>query len=85
MMKHKYHEHVKYPMTSDELAVLMDPWTRAGFPGCIGCIDGVHSPWGGYRAGFEGNVTLSAGDYDLPGWIGDVEVNLIVEGVRQND
>jgi len=42
-------------------------------------------PWGGYRAGFEGNVTLSAGDYDLPGWIGDVEVNLIVEGVRQND
>ena len=28
MMKHKYHEHVKYPMTSDELAVLMDPWTR---------------------------------------------------------
>ena len=35
MMKHKYHEHVKYPMTSDELAVLMDPWTRAGFPGCV--------------------------------------------------
>ncbi len=42
-------------------------------------------PWGGYRAGFEGDVTLSAGDYDLPGWIGDVEVNLIVEGVRQSD
>lgn len=51
MMKHKYHERVKYPTTSDELAVLMDPWTRAGFPGCIGCVDGVHIPWGGYRAG----------------------------------
>ena len=38
MMNHKYHEHVKYPTTSDELAVLMDPWTRAGFPACIGCL-----------------------------------------------
>ena len=51
MMKHKYHEHVQYPTTSDEVAVLMDPWTRAGFPGCIACVDGVHIPWGGYRAG----------------------------------
>ena len=42
-------------------------------------------PWGGYRAGFEGDVTLNAGDYDLPSWIGDVEVNLIVEGVREAD
>lgn len=51
MMEHKYHQHVKYPTTRDELTVLMDPWTRAGFPGCIGCVDGVHIPWGGYRAG----------------------------------
>jgi len=40
-------------------------------------------PWGGYRSGFEGIVTLAAGDYGLPAWIGDVEVTLIVEGVRQ--
>ena len=40
-------------------------------------------PWGGYRSGFQGNVTLSAEDFNLPGWIGDVEVELIVEGVRQ--
>lgn len=40
-------------------------------------------PWGGYRSGFQGNVTLSAGDFGLYAWIGDVEVELIVEGVRQ--
>ena len=38
-------------------------------------------PWGGYRSGFEGSVTLTAADYGLPEWIGDVEVYLVVEGV----
>lgn len=40
-------------------------------------------PWGGYRSGFEGAVVLSAADYGLPAWVGDVEVALIVEGIRQ--
>lgn len=40
-------------------------------------------PWGGYRSGFEGSVTLEAGDWGLPAWIGPVEVELIVEGIRQ--
>ena len=40
-------------------------------------------PWGGYRSGFEGSVILDAGNYGLPAWIGDVEVYLVVEGVRQ--
>ena len=40
-------------------------------------------PWGGYRSGFEGSVTLAAGDFGLPSWIGNVEVIVIVEGVRQ--
>ncbi|MFT7218809.1 MAG: polyisoprenoid-binding protein YceI [Candidatus Azotimanducaceae bacterium] len=40
-------------------------------------------PWGGYRSGFEGEVTLNAGDYGLPAWIGQVDVYLIVEGIRQ--
>ena len=40
-------------------------------------------PWGGYRSGFQGNVVLSAKDFGLPEWVGDVEVELIVEGVRQ--
>lgn len=40
-------------------------------------------PWGGYRSGFEGTVSLAAGDFGLPAWIGDVEVMVIVEGVRQ--
>ena len=40
-------------------------------------------PWGGYRSGFQGNITLNAEDFGLPAWIGDVEVELIIEGVRQ--
>ncbi len=40
-------------------------------------------PWGGYRSGFEGSVMLAAGDFGLPAWIGDVEVMVIVEGIRQ--
>ncbi|OED36951.1 hypothetical protein AB833_25345 [Chromatiales bacterium (ex Bugula neritina AB1)] len=40
-------------------------------------------PWGGYRSGFEGNVTVKASDYGLPEWVGDIEVELVVEGIRQ--
>ncbi len=40
-------------------------------------------PWGGYRSGFEGKVTISAADFGMPKWVGDVEVDLIVEGIRQ--
>lgn len=39
-------------------------------------------PWGGYRSGFQGNVTLSAAEFGLPAWVGEVDVELIVEGVR---
>ncbi len=42
-------------------------------------------PWGGYRSGFAGSITLSAADYGLPDWVGDVEVELNIEGVRQGD
>ena len=40
-------------------------------------------PWGGYRSGFEGSVMLKAADYGMPDWVGDVEVTLNIEGVRQ--
>jgi len=40
-------------------------------------------PWGGYRSGFEGTVTVAAGDYGLPSWVGDIEIYLSLEGVRQ--
>jgi polyisoprenoid-binding protein YceI len=39
-------------------------------------------PWGGYRSGFEGEVSVKAADFGLPGWLGDVTVTLQVEGVR---
>lgn len=40
-------------------------------------------PWGGYRSGFEGEVNVKAADFGMPGWVGDVEVTLNIEGVRQ--
>ena len=40
-------------------------------------------PWGGYRSGFEGSVSVKAAEFGMPGWVGDVEVTLVVEGVRQ--
>lgn len=39
-------------------------------------------PWGGYRSGFHGEVMLKAADFGLPDWVGDVEVELNIEGVR---
>ena len=40
-------------------------------------------PWGGYRSGFEGGVTLKAPDFGLPDYVGDIQVMLNVEGIRQ--
>ena len=40
-------------------------------------------PWGGYRSGFQGTLTLGAGDYGFPAWVGDVDIELIIEGIRQ--
>lgn len=42
MMKNKYGAYVKYPLTHDELAKAVEPFTRAGFPGMCGLSDGVH-------------------------------------------
>ena len=39
-------------------------------------------PWGGYRSGFVGTTTLVASDYGLPEWVGEVEIELNIEGVR---
>ncbi len=39
-------------------------------------------PWGGYRSGFVGTTTLRADDYGLPEWLGEVEIELNIEGVR---
>ena len=47
-------------------------------------------PWGGYRVGLEGNVDIKASDFGYS-WglkenssLGDkIEVNLLVEGIRQ--
>ncbi len=41
-------------------------------------------PWGGYRSGFHGSVVLKSADWGLPGWVGDIEVELNIEGIRQD-
>ena len=44
-------------------------------------------PWGGYRAGFEGDLEINRSDFNVSGMpklIGDkVEIDLQVEGIRQ--
>ncbi len=40
-------------------------------------------PWGGYRTGFEGTTQIAAADFGLPAWVGDVEIEVHVEGIRQ--
>lgn len=39
-------------------------------------------PWGGYRSGFSGNVVLKAADFGMPEWVGNLDVELNIEGVR---
>jgi polyisoprenoid-binding protein YceI len=42
-------------------------------------------PWGGYRAGFEGTVTLNTEDFGMPGFAptNEVHMELLIEGVRK--
>ncbi len=51
-------------------------------------LDGRHighgkDPWGGYRRGLEATTTVSAEDFGMPDWVGDVEIRVIVEGIKQ--
>ena len=39
-------------------------------------------PWGGYRSGFIGNVMLNASDFGLPDWVGQLDIELNIEGIR---
>lgn len=43
-------------------------------------------PWGGYRAGFEGSVTLNTKDFGMPGFVptNEVHMELLIEGIRKN-
>ncbi len=39
-------------------------------------------PWGGYRRGFEAGINLDSTEFGFPQWVGEVEIALIVEGIR---
>ncbi len=40
-------------------------------------------PWGGYRSGFHGTTMVKAGDFGIQDWVGDIEIELNIEGVRK--
>lgn len=40
-------------------------------------------PWGGYRSGFHGTTMVKASDFGMPDWVGDVEIELNIEGIRK--
>lgn len=40
-------------------------------------------PWGGYRVGFFGTTKISMADFGLKQNYGDVEFDLIIEGIRK--
>jgi len=39
-------------------------------------------PWGGYRSGFNGQKILRASDFRLPDWLGNIDLEFNIEGVR---
>jgi len=39
-------------------------------------------PWGNYRSGLRGNVTLNSAEFGMPDWVCDLEIELNVEGIR---
>ena len=51
-------------------------------------LDAVHvgngkDPWGGYRRGVEGTTAVAVEDFGLPAWVGEIEITVIAEGIRQ--
>ena len=40
-------------------------------------------PWGGYRSGFAGTTMVKAADFGIQEWVGDIEIEINIEGVRQ--
>ena len=51
-------------------------------------IGGGEDPWGNYRQGFEGSITLELADYDIdmsqfPEVMHELELYVVLEGIRQ--
>ena len=84
-----------YKSTGKDQAQLTGDFTLHGVTKSISFpvehIGGGSDPWGGYRNGFEGKITIKPADYgmDLTKKLGssaaEVELTLSVEGVRAPD
>jgi len=77
-----------FKANEDGTAVLTGDLTLKGVTKSIDIdvnkVGGGKDPWGGYRMGFEGKVTLLSSDYGInhPA-AGDVEMILDIEGVKR--
>lgn len=80
-----------YAPNGDGTGVLSGQFTLNGVTRDISIdvteIGAGQDPWGGYRRGFEGAVTLTLADYNINYDLGpaakDVEIFLSIEGIRQ--
>ena len=50
-METQYSRHVRMPHSRNEIASVEKLFSERGFPGCVGCIDGFHIPFAGFRSG----------------------------------
>lgn len=84
-------ESTSYKPNGDGTGTLMGKFTLHGVTKDISIdvkeIGSGQDPWGGFRRGFEGGVTLTLADYGIDYDLGpasrDVEIFLSIEGIRQ--
>lgn len=84
-------ESTSYQPNGDGTGTLMGKFTLHGVTKDISIdvkeIGAGQDPWGGFRRGFEGGVTLTLADYGIDYDLGpasrDVEIFLSIEGIRQ--
>ncbi|MEX1221713.1 MAG: YceI family protein [Idiomarina sp.] len=84
-------ESTSYKPNGDGTGTLMGKFTLHGVTKDISIdvkeIGAGQDPWGGFRRGFEGGVTLTLADYGIDYDLGpasrDVEIFLSIEGIRQ--
>lgn len=50
-MECRYSKHVRMPRSQKEIESVEKLYSERGFPGCVGCVDGFHIPFGGFRTG----------------------------------
>lgn len=75
--------------TGDNTAIITGDFTLRGVTKSVSLdttfVGEGKDPWGGYRAGFSGETTITLSDFGMDGVIGnaDVVLSIVAEGVCQ--